>query len=457
MNNPMMPGAVGYPAQPQTQGFAAPAVAQPGQGFQLPAHIAQRAAETGGPRKLATVYDGLKYITLRNGQFLLDMGGNNVQVLPNPLVAVVLAWQPEPGRVYYDQAYTPGAKNVTPACWSVNGREPSAKAPRRPSTRCDVCPMNAKGSGRDGRSKACSYSQRIVLAVPGYEQPLALKLGGMSLFGKNSDPSRNQFLLNEYGKQLAAMNADVSWVWTAFTFQPQASVPALFMGFHAGQNGQPWLSPEELAWASGMADAATDKITEVVAGEFFVAGGNENPEGEAQYPQAPIQQGHPAAQYAGGATGAPVVNLGGQHQPVQAPAATSMQDIVSHMQAEHAQQQPQQAPQQPYAPAPMEQTEQHQPPVQQTAYMPPQQPQVHVPQVQVPQPPQGYTPPQMTAPQGSPQPDSYMPPQQPQTAPQAPQAPAQQAQQAPQAPAAAGVPDLAAIMAAMTQTVQQPS
>ncbi|PZO72278.1 MAG: hypothetical protein DI640_12955 [Sphingomonas taxi] len=408
----------------------------------LPAHLQALVQQGQAPRSMAVAGEYLRYIALKNGQFVIEENGV-AMALPSPLRCVILAFQPAIGRVFYKNEYVPGVKNVMPACWSVDGRAPVPHAPERQSTLCQVCPQNEKNSARNGRGKACSYSRRVVVWVPGYDEAFVIKMGGISSFSKDN-PQQGRFNFESYGKMLSGMGVDPSWVWTQLQFDPAQTVAALHAGFGVGADGQPYVDADTLAYLMDLRQRHDQEITDAVSGDFRLAGtANDNPQGTDtnQFPasQAPVSMGHPAAQYAGG----PQVLQPQPQQPAQQPPMMPAQGVAPQTpgQAALAALQPQQGGQ--FAPAPGQPQPQlpggaHavppqvQPPVQQ----PVQQPQFQPPQFQQPVQPD----PAAALPDAHP---NMVPPQAPQNSPvpaQSQMAPAAQAlTPAPAAPIPAAV------------------
>lgn len=234
--------------------------------FALPAHLQQKEA-----RVASAGSEYLPYISLRNGQFVPMMGKEAMAPLPVPLNVIILDFQQDVGRVFYDGAYDPSKTNVTPDCWSVDGKTPDENAPKRQAPGCSTCPQNAKGSAMNGRAKACSYSRRIVVMVPGYDTPFMLKLGGMSLFGEANAQS-NEFTFQNYAKQLQSgfgQPVDPSWVWTQIKFDPRASVPALRFAFGAdANNNNTFLNPDQIALVEQVQAQHHAQIQETIAGTY---------------------------------------------------------------------------------------------------------------------------------------------------------------------------------------------
>jgi hypothetical protein len=89
-----------------------------------------------------------------------------------------------------------------------------------------MCPQNAKGSGT-GDSRACRFSQRLVVALEGdiAGGAYGIQLPAMSVFGASVG---RYSPLQEYAKKLASFNVSLEKVVTEFRFDTQAQVPKLF-------------------------------------------------------------------------------------------------------------------------------------------------------------------------------------------------------------------------------------
>ena len=130
-------------------------------------------------------------------------------------------------RVFYASSYVKG-QVTTPACYSVDGRNPAANAAKPQSSNCATCPQNISGSGQ-GESKACRFFQRIAVVLEGdlSGNVYRLQLPSKSVFGSGSPDG--QFPFQAYARFIAGHGAPLSGVVTEARFDTTQSVPVLKM------------------------------------------------------------------------------------------------------------------------------------------------------------------------------------------------------------------------------------
>jgi hypothetical protein len=128
-------------------------------------------------------------IQLSNGRtFKRIVGGEQIgKAVPEQLDVIVADWLPEPSRKFYAAAYDSGAKATLPDCWSNDGVVPEAAAKGKQASSCAVCPKNVKGSGTNGKGKACRYERRLAVLVSGDPSGdvYQIAIPGGSLFSEN--------------------------------------------------------------------------------------------------------------------------------------------------------------------------------------------------------------------------------------------------------------------------------
>ena len=126
-------------------------------------------------------------ISLKGREFMLtDTTGEKTVIDSRTLDVIIVDALPAVGRKFYEAAFSPD-NPAPPACWSNDGRVPAANVPSPQHSACATCPQSAAGSGRDGKSAACSFIKPLVmyLADDKSDKPILyrLDLKGMSLFG----------------------------------------------------------------------------------------------------------------------------------------------------------------------------------------------------------------------------------------------------------------------------------
>lgn len=131
----------------------------------------------------------MRRIQLSNGRtFRRVVGGEQIgKAVSDQLDVIIVDWLAEPSRKFYAAAYDKNAAPSLPDCWSNDGvhPEPGAKAPQSDS--CRGCPKDVKGSGTNGRGKACRYERRLAVLVAGDPSGdvYQIAIPGASLFSDN--------------------------------------------------------------------------------------------------------------------------------------------------------------------------------------------------------------------------------------------------------------------------------
>jgi hypothetical protein len=86
---------------------------------------------------------------------------------------------------YFEAAYDP-ANTSPPDCYSVDGYKPSGGENMKDCKCCAVCDLNAFGSGKEGRSKACRNTVRFLFLQEGSVLPVIVIAPPTSLGKKGS-------------------------------------------------------------------------------------------------------------------------------------------------------------------------------------------------------------------------------------------------------------------------------
>jgi hypothetical protein len=150
-------------------------------------------AKTGG---LADGFTGdtPNTITLKNGKFRCNVGGNEIAATPGPIDIVIEAHAVHNSRQFYATQYDPSAEPTGPDCFSGDGVTPSPTSKVMQSTLCASCPQNVK-SAATGR-KSCQMFKRVMVTMLEDSQvtPYRLDVKGLSMFG-DDDPASNRYNL----------------------------------------------------------------------------------------------------------------------------------------------------------------------------------------------------------------------------------------------------------------------
>lgn len=191
----------------------------------------------------------MRRIQLSNGRiFKRVVNGEQIgKSVSNQLDVIVVDWLMEPSRKFYVAAYDKDAKATLPDCWSNDGITPEATAKGKQSSSCAACPKNVKGSGSNGKGKACRYERRLAVLVAGDPSGDVYQIAvpGASLFSTN-DGSIYGF--EGYKKFLLANGEGLDTVVTRIIYDAEADTAKV--GFKAIRH----LTEVE----SGLVDAAQE-------------------------------------------------------------------------------------------------------------------------------------------------------------------------------------------------------
>jgi hypothetical protein len=210
-----------------------------------------------------------------------DEEGNQVPV--QALNVVILAANAGKHKIFYGTKYTPGTEPGRPKCYSYDGDVPSPHAEEPQAKTCAACPQNVWGShindlGNKGR--ACSDGKILAVvaangiktrAAPDTKQGMAflLKVSATALSRNKEDrraEPQNNHSLQEYVALLSnyptgdgsSVEVPMQSTITRLFFKTGAQYPLL----QFKQAAEPWLTPDEIAWA--MERAKGDDVRAIV-------------------------------------------------------------------------------------------------------------------------------------------------------------------------------------------------
>ena len=201
--------------------------------FEEPSNLPTVRRESRRMDRMASAGSGnMRRIQLSNGRtFKRVVGGEQIgKAAPNQLDVIVVDWLPEPSRKFYAAAYDKDAKATLPDCWSNDGVAPEAGAKGKQASSCATCPKNVKGSGSNGKGKACRYERRLAILVAGDPSGdvYQIAIPGASLF---SDNDGNVYGFEGYKKFLLANGEALDTVVTRMIYDEEADTAKV--GFKA--------------------------------------------------------------------------------------------------------------------------------------------------------------------------------------------------------------------------------
>lgn len=221
---------------------------------QMPAHLRDTFEGESNIRDRQTVptlsYEGKVWQVVLNGERTKIMRRNaEGDEEPTQIMrVVVLAVAERRGRAYYEGAYDPSKPGV-PLCWSDDGIAPHAQVAEPRSSKCDTCPLSAKGSKVTEQGKAVTAcSQHLMIAVVPHNAldstPLRLKLAITSVWDKQSPDLEKQgwFAFDNYRDFLRANSVThTAALVTKMRFDPNVAFPKVMF------SPDRWLEDHEAA------------------------------------------------------------------------------------------------------------------------------------------------------------------------------------------------------------------
>ena len=174
----------------------------------------------------------MRRIKLSNARtFKRVVGGEEIgRAAEKQLDVIIVDWLAEPSRKFYAGAYDKDAKATLPDCWSNLGDKPEAGSRNPQSDSCLSCPQNIKGSGTNGKGKACRYERRIAVLVAGDPSGdvYQIAIPAASLFSANDG---NVYGFEGYKKFLLANGEGLDTVVTRIIYDSDADT--VKVGFKA--------------------------------------------------------------------------------------------------------------------------------------------------------------------------------------------------------------------------------
>jgi len=167
---------------------------------------------------------GSKRISIKGGVFRKIAGGKEVGAIEDRHMNVIFVKMAHnPSRTYYSEGYREGEK-ISPACWSNDGKTPDPEVKSPVSSKCESCPMSAKGSSPMGSGSACRLSWRTAVVLPNDPSGdiMQLVLPATSAFGKEEN---GKYPFRPYVQMLANHGVSAGRVVTKMQFDTKSPVP----------------------------------------------------------------------------------------------------------------------------------------------------------------------------------------------------------------------------------------
>jgi len=194
-------------------------------GSKLPAHIMARQSNYAGNSMAVSDFKSTPRISLKGNKFSTNVGGDTKR-LGATVDVVIVGAIPGVQRLAYGGRYDP-ANPSGPECWSSDNKTPDANVPSPKASRCSTCPANEKGSGNDGKSRACKFTKRMAVIIDGDETLTVYQLdvNSSSIFGDDK-ASRNLYSAKSFGEMLDNRRLDPALLVVRLSFDDDVDTPS---------------------------------------------------------------------------------------------------------------------------------------------------------------------------------------------------------------------------------------
>jgi hypothetical protein len=232
-------------------------------------------------------YEGKVWTISANGEktklMKRDADGDEMPV--GVMRVVVLDYAKRRGRAYYEGSYDP-SKVSMPQCWSEDGVAPDAAVREPQSSKCDTCPLAAKGSKVTDAGKAVSAcsQHRMLAVVPAAKMdmtPLRMKIAVTSDYDKESPELDKEgwFAFSSLLDFLRSKNiGHTAAMVIKMKFDPNVAYPKVKF------SPDRWLEKAELETVAPV--AKSDEVKKLLAQTFTVNGVDGTRRDEAEEPEA---------------------------------------------------------------------------------------------------------------------------------------------------------------------------
>ena len=165
-----------------------------------------------------------KRISIKGGVFRKIAGGKEIGAIEDRHMNVIFVKMAHnPSRTFYSAAYKEGEK-ISPICWSSDGKTPDPEVKVPQASKCEMCPMSAKGSSPAGTGSACRLSWRTAVVLPNDPSGdiMQLVLPATSAFGKEEN---GKYPFRPYVQMLANHGVSAGRVVTKMQFDTKSTHP----------------------------------------------------------------------------------------------------------------------------------------------------------------------------------------------------------------------------------------
>ncbi len=246
----------------------------PNSGLPLPAYLTDAATELGSniPDRMmvpSVSYEGKTWSIHKDGnKTRLEAKNADGDMVPVPIMrCVVLNFNPERGRSYYEGVYNPAAASA-PKCWSPDGKAPDPSVREKQAATCTNCPQSVKGSKvTDGKEMIACSSHRMLAVLPAFDltaDPLRLKIAVTSDYDKDV-VDHGWYAFKQYSDWLKSRGiAHTGLVVTKIKFDSNVAYPKLLFALDRV------LTQDEVGIVKAMMN--TGKVADLLTDKWTAAG-----------------------------------------------------------------------------------------------------------------------------------------------------------------------------------------
>ncbi len=246
----------------------------PNSGLPMPAYLADALGELGSNiadrmNVPSLSYEGKTWTIVKDGnKTKLQAKNSDGDMVPVPVMRVVLlGYNPDRGRAFYEGAYNPAA-SAAPKCWSADGKAPDPSVKEKQAALCANCPQSVKGSRvQDGEERIACSSHRMIAIAPAFDlsaDPLRLKIAVTSDYDKDI-VEHGWYAFRQYTDWLKSRGVShTGLVVTKIKFDPNTAYPKLLFALDR------LLTPEEIMTIKTTLE--NPKVKELLAEKWTAAG-----------------------------------------------------------------------------------------------------------------------------------------------------------------------------------------
>ena len=194
--------------------------------------------------KFGESYDSIRMSNAR--VFSIYKDGEKIDELDNDTGEIlILDSSRDIGRMAYaNMVYNPDETNPV-RCWSDDGKVPASEVPAPVGESCSTCPWNVKGSGANGKSRRCGFTQVLAVHHRGTNGVYRMQLKSQSIFGDN-DVSKGLMSVEGLSKFCAKRKLNWSLLRLRAVFDRRSETAKVMFG-PVSQDASEWFISQAAA------------------------------------------------------------------------------------------------------------------------------------------------------------------------------------------------------------------